>query len=355
MLDAGCNVNQKDNHGDTALMVASRAGRERSVKVLLTTGMCKVNEINLQCQTALHMAISNGHSNICELLLDAGADPDIKDNLGGITPFILIATMKDIDLGRVLLEKGADVNLAGDNGRTALHYACIGGCEQLVQLLVDSGASVDIPDSFGLLPIHHVASNEDLVTLLIKRGAEVNGQNLIWPTWSPLHFACMRQNTCRKTDESFVRFLLKSGMNYDKRINDRRPIDLAVESNKLGVVFELLFWNCSVREYVGERPLILQAILNENLTLAKLLHVAGANIPGKRLSPWLGQKKCATKYIETVFNEPRTLQSTSRICIRNNIKGKIHRKVSGLPLPRELKNYLLLEDLRPLMQTNIIL
>ena len=49
----------------------------------------------------------------------------------------------------LLLEKGANVNIQDDSGRTALSYACQLRCNDVVRLLVKNSVDPDIEDKDG--------------------------------------------------------------------------------------------------------------------------------------------------------------------------------------------------------------
>ena len=53
----------------------------------------------------------------------------------------------------LLLEAGMDVNILGDMDYTALHHAKLGGHENIVQLLLERGASTTLRNAFGILPL----------------------------------------------------------------------------------------------------------------------------------------------------------------------------------------------------------
>ena len=57
-----------------------------------------------------------------------------------------------MDVARVLIEAGADVNKQGEHGRTALHMAAAWGHADTVQLLLENGANPTIVDEAGMTP-----------------------------------------------------------------------------------------------------------------------------------------------------------------------------------------------------------
>ena len=81
LLEAGALVDKKDSSGYTALMYFCSAGNLPCVRLLLEHG-ASVNEANHDCSTPLMFAAQQGHNEIVRLLLDKGADPTITDCLG---------------------------------------------------------------------------------------------------------------------------------------------------------------------------------------------------------------------------------------------------------------------------------
>ena len=76
----------------------------------------------------------------------------------------------------ILINKDADVNATGEDGRTALHKAT--GIE-IAKLLVEKGADVNAKDQGEETPLHNAYAFEDLeiVELLIQKGADINAKN----------------------------------------------------------------------------------------------------------------------------------------------------------------------------------
>ena len=60
-----------------------------------------------------------------------------------------VAVEKYVEIARLLLEKGADVNAHERFGRTALMAAASSGAPEMVQLLLDKGAKVEAKDIYG--------------------------------------------------------------------------------------------------------------------------------------------------------------------------------------------------------------
>ena len=100
-------------------------------------------------QTALHMAAECGHVECVALLLEAGADKDLA-NFEGKTALHLAAQRGFSEVVKLLLEAGADKDTATyDDGQTALHVAAGNGHLEVVKLLLDAGADKDATDDGG--------------------------------------------------------------------------------------------------------------------------------------------------------------------------------------------------------------
>ena len=91
-LDRGMNIDNKNEHGNTALMFASIDCRVELVKLLLDQNANPDIQDN-NGWTALLIASQVGHTKIVQLLLDHGADIDLKSNFN-FSAHSLAATKK---------------------------------------------------------------------------------------------------------------------------------------------------------------------------------------------------------------------------------------------------------------------
>ena len=73
---------------------------------------------------------------------------------GGLTALHLAATMAHEDMVSLLIERGADVNSRDHAGSTPLHHAASGGNKAVVELLIAKGADVNAKDSKGRTPAY---------------------------------------------------------------------------------------------------------------------------------------------------------------------------------------------------------
>ena len=83
----------------------------------------------------------------------------------------------DLPKCQTLLAIGADVNYrVGVNNRTSLHEASLNGSTSLVKLLIEKGAVVNITDRIGFTPLHMASQEGHLATarLLVRSGARTD-------------------------------------------------------------------------------------------------------------------------------------------------------------------------------------
>lgn len=129
LLQASSDPNHRLNNGRTILDSACTAGRMQGrgpeiVRLLLESGGDPNCSVGHECLPALANAAasSQGSVEVVRLLLAAGAEVDGASALG-ITPLMQAALNRNADVVDVLLEAGAEVSLRNRHGETALHYA----------------------------------------------------------------------------------------------------------------------------------------------------------------------------------------------------------------------------------------
>ncbi len=125
-----------------------------------------VTEIILQGATPLFLAAEVNNLDVIKALVEAGADPLIPTERG-TTPLMMAAGAGTdvqrerapeeralaVETAKFLVERGADVNAAGQYGWTALHAATYQGINDLIEYLVSKGAKIDQKDEFGQTPL----------------------------------------------------------------------------------------------------------------------------------------------------------------------------------------------------------
>ena len=133
-----------------------------------------VNAKNSYGWTPLHEAAYWGNLDIAKLLLERGADVNAKSSVGN-TPLYWAASRNNLDIAKLLIENGADVNAKDLNGMTPLHWAAHRGNLDIAKLLIENGADVNAKDSDGKTPLDRSAST-NITALLRKHGAKTGAE-----------------------------------------------------------------------------------------------------------------------------------------------------------------------------------
>ncbi|XP_066833455.1 caskin-1 isoform X2 [Anser cygnoides] len=178
--------------------------------------------------------------------------------------------------------KRVNVNFQDTDGFSALHHAALNGNTELISLLLEAQAAVDIKDNKGMRPLHYAAwqGKKEPMKMVLKAGSSVNipsdeGQ-------IPLHLAAQHGHY------DVSEMLLQHQSNPCIMDNSgKTPLDLACEFGRVGVVQLLLNSNmCAAllepkpgdtTDPNGTSPLHLAA-KNGHIDIIRLLLQAGIDI-----------------------------------------------------------------------------
>jgi len=165
----GNNMKICNDLGESLLDVAIANGTQWMVEEMLR-GDFESGDI----QNALYPAAKTS-TGIVKLLLDRGANINITSR--NHRAALLAAAYKgNLDIVTLLLDRGADANLTEEGSNTALIAAAYRGGLDIVTLLLDRGADVNITggDYGTALGAAALGGELEIVTLLLDRGADVN-------------------------------------------------------------------------------------------------------------------------------------------------------------------------------------
>ena len=123
----------------------------------------------------LEYAAINGDIATIQDLINKGADVNAADN-NGFTALEGASQHGHLEIVRLLVEKGANVNTKTEKGHTALMAAAQYGHSNIVQFLLDKGADVNSSYITGKTPLMAATENHhtDTVKMLLDKGADVN-------------------------------------------------------------------------------------------------------------------------------------------------------------------------------------
>lgn len=198
LIDKGADINSP---AGWALQAATFGGHTAVVQELIDRGAnidhMTTNE-NYSGGTALQKACQWGKTEIMHLLFDHGADP----NLGGgewTCPLIAAAGNREEEITKILLEKGASVNVYGGKYHsTPLMLAAAWLSLEPVRLILEAGADINAFDNDGdtALILAARSGDSEVVKFLLENGADVmhandDGQNALLGAVQSESFACI--------------------------------------------------------------------------------------------------------------------------------------------------------------------
>ncbi len=165
-LDSGVDINSRDEHGWTPLMISTFNGKEE-VAILLIRSGADVNAKDTAGYGPLHWAAFNGYSEVVKLLVEKRANVNATSK-HGLTPLLQAATRGHLITVGQLIAGGANVNLASNDGWTPLHKAAANGHTEVVKLLLAKGADRDLEYQDGTTALSIATKNKhtDIVALL---------------------------------------------------------------------------------------------------------------------------------------------------------------------------------------------
>ena len=156
-----------------ALHAAVASGDVVDARELLELG-ANVNEPKSEedSTTPLLVAAAKGNVEMVKLLIKSGANLDAQDDCDN-NALHVACSKGHVNVVSRLIKAGCDVETRAGNGATALHLAARKGHDDVVELLLDSDMQIESLDGKGATPLHAACSGgyEDVVGLLLKRGA----------------------------------------------------------------------------------------------------------------------------------------------------------------------------------------
>ncbi|KAM4037012.1 ankyrin repeat and KH domain-containing protein 1-like [Anomaloglossus baeobatrachus] len=230
LLNAGAEINSRTGSklGISPLMLAAMNGHVPAVKLLLDMGSDINAQIETNRNTALTLACFQGRAEVVSLLLDRKANVEHRAKTG-LTPLMEAASGGYAEVGRVLLDKAADVNSppVPSSRDTALTIAADKGHYKFCELLINRGSHIDVRNKKGNTPTWLAANGGhfDIVQLLVHAGAEVDAADnrKITPLMSAF----------RKGHIKVVQFLVKEVNQFPSDIECMRYIATITDKDLL--------------------------------------------------------------------------------------------------------------------------
>ena len=208
------------SHHDNALDIAIEKGDVQKIRKLISKGY----DVN---------AASGGGQNMLTLTFWYG--------LRKVSPFsdtqqISLMTQEEVEskileMLEMLIDSGADINVLDPHGWTPIHSAAQRKQLRIVKMLIDKGVDVRLRNRFGESPLHFAAghpNNSQMIEALVAKGADVNGKNARGNT--PLHGSVYSGSV------ETVETLLKNGADVHLENGDgKTPLQVAIEEGRTAI------------------------------------------------------------------------------------------------------------------------
>jgi ankyrin repeat protein len=174
LVKHGADVNEPDSEGWTPLLHAAFRNHVPSVTELVKFG-ASMEVTTPQGFTPLAVALEEGKFFAAKALLDAGAKADARLVRDDLTALMVIASKPQVqrraqsinqgpsavDMARLLIAKGADVNARSKTGVTPLMVAATFNNATLAGLLIQSGADIDAKTDKGKTALDIANANQN--------------------------------------------------------------------------------------------------------------------------------------------------------------------------------------------------
>lgn len=162
-IEKGVDINQADHDGTTAFMNAAMANSDVAVINLLAASVKNINQVNKKGISALALAVRSNTPEVVRLLIQKGADVNVADANGDNLAYYLIQSYNPQKAEafeaklKALEEKGFKVATPQKNGNTLYHLAVAKNDLSLIKLVERYKVDVNAKNKEGMTALHKAA------------------------------------------------------------------------------------------------------------------------------------------------------------------------------------------------------
>lgn len=240
LLENGANPNLEREEDDKLALwyrTALQNARSVSMTTMLLDRGALLNTQSGYFGTALHSAVGgepvdrldSKELEIVRLLIGRGADVNAPHWQHG-TPLVAACGSSRLEHVKLLLEKGSQLHSYNLIGQSPIQVAICKSRWDVFNHLIDLGCDPTLPDKRGCTGLHYAArgrNNDDSVRRILEYGLDINGVDS--NGWSALHWAAASGYRTAKV----IKTLLQAGINKDLKDNQgRTALDLSIAFEK---------------------------------------------------------------------------------------------------------------------------
>ncbi|XP_042520252.1 E3 ubiquitin-protein ligase KEG isoform X2 [Macadamia integrifolia] len=313
LLLAGADPNAVDDEGESVLHRAISKNYTECAIVILENGGCRsMGLLNSKNLTPLHICVQTWNVAVVKRWAEVASKEEIAEAIDVPSPsgtaLCMAASLKKDhetegrELVRILLAAGADptaqVAQEPQHGRTALHIAAIANDVELVKIILDAGVDVNIRNEHNTTPLHvALARGAKLcVGLLLSFGADCNLQDDEGD--NAFHIAAESAKMIRENLEWIVVMLSYQGAAVEARNHSGRTLRDFLEALP--------------REWISED--LIEALANKGIHLSPTIYEVGDWVKFKRSveTPtygWQGARHKSVGFVQSVEDRDNLIVS----------------------------------------------
>lgn len=197
---------------------AAEKGQVAKVVALLQAHPELVSSVDKVGNSPLHLAALHNQLEVARLLIANGADVNAMSKrvhwTPGMTPLhAALLSYSHKEMVELLISRGADVNAGDDSKRTPLHYAAMSGLMSEAELLLANGAEVNARDYKSQTPMHIAVewNHLDMVQLLVANDADINAIGGVTPLRLALALERTNERDNLRDNTKMIEFLRSHG------------------------------------------------------------------------------------------------------------------------------------------------
>ncbi|KAM3961516.1 LOW QUALITY PROTEIN: uncharacterized protein ACR2FA_004411 [Aphomia sociella] len=230
------NPNCTDNRGWTCLHEAANKDSYDCLLLILQHPDCRPLAETHEGHTALYLACRKQRSlKTIKALLDSADDIANYGSTEGVTPLHIASGQGRVELIQLLLEYGAMINVQDFDGDTPLHDAALAAQHEAVAVLLHAGADSEIKNEPSLLTPFHLAcckGSYETVQNIFHFITDIN--ELAAAGESPL------MSAVKGCDDDVIRFLLQHGADpHIRNVYNQSALDMALSFGYISI-FKIL-------------------------------------------------------------------------------------------------------------------
>ncbi|KAK1570931.1 hypothetical protein Q3G72_009243 [Acer saccharum] len=310
LLLAGADPNAIDDEGESVLHRAVAKKYTDCALVILENGGCRsMSILNSKDLTPLHLCVATWNVAVVKRWVEVASSSEIAGAIDIPSPLgtalcMAAAVKKDHEvegreLVRILLAAGADPTAQDpQHGRTALHIAAMANDVQLVKIILDAGVDVDIRNVHNTTPLHVALARgaKSCVGLLLSAGANCNMQDDEGD--NAFHIAADSAKMIRENLEWLIIMLGNPDAAIEVRNHSGRTLRDYLEALP--------------REWISED--LMEALMNRGVHLSPTIYDIGDWVKFKRTvtTPtygWQSAKHKSVGFVQNVLDKDNLLVS----------------------------------------------